>query len=38
MTAKQIQAKIEKSADDVGDTGFDKMFGHGRINAAAALK
>jgi thermitase len=38
MNAKQIREKIEKSADDVGTAGFDKMFGHGRINAAAALK
>ncbi|MNS32190.1 Thermophilic serine proteinase precursor [compost metagenome] len=38
MTAAQIKAKIEKSATDVGETGFDKMFGHGRINAAAAVK
>ena len=38
MNAAQIKAKIEKSATDVGETGFDKMFGHGRINAAAAVK
>jgi hypothetical protein len=38
MTAQQIKAKIEKSADDTGTTGFDKLFGHGRINAAAAVK
>jgi thermitase len=38
MTAAQIREKIEKSADDVGTAGFDKQFGHGRINAANAVK
>ncbi|MNX58910.1 Thermophilic serine proteinase precursor [compost metagenome] len=38
LTANQIRERIEKSADDVGTAGFDKMFGHGRINAAAAVK
>jgi len=38
LTANQIRSRIEKSADDVGENGFDKMFGHGRINAAKAVK
>ncbi len=38
MTAAQLREKIEKSADDVGTEGFDKMFGHGRINAAKAVR
>ncbi len=37
LTAMQVKAKIEKSADDTGTAGFDKLFGHGRINAAAAV-
>lgn len=37
FTAAQIQAHIEKSADDLGDKGFDKYYGHGRINAGRAL-
>ena len=37
FTAKQIQEAIEKSADDVGEAGFDKFFGHGRINAGKAI-
>jgi thermitase len=35
--AAEIRSRIEKSADDLGDKGFDKYFGHGRINAAKAL-
>lgn len=38
MTAQQIKAKIESTSTDVGTAGFDKMFGHGRINAAAAVR
>lgn len=37
LNAAGIQAKIEASADDLGDAGFDKFFGHGRINAAKAV-
>jgi subtilisin family serine protease len=37
FSAAEIQAHIEKSADDLGDKGFDKYFGHGRINAGRAL-
>lgn len=36
--AKTVRAKIEQTADDLGSTGFDEMFGHGRINAFKALK
>jgi thermitase len=35
--AAEIRSRIEKSADDLGEPGFDKYFGHGRINAAKAL-
>ena len=36
-SAQQIREAIEKSADEAGDAGFDKYFGHGRINAAKAI-
>jgi thermitase len=36
-TADEIKARIEKSADDHGAAGFDKQFGHGRVNARKAL-
>ena len=29
--------RAEKGADDLGDKGFDKYFGHGRINALNSL-
>ncbi len=37
FTADQIRAQVEKSVDDLGDAGFDKYFGHGRINAGRAI-
>jgi thermitase len=37
ITADAIAERIQKTADDIGETGFDREFGHGRINAAAAL-
>ena len=36
-TNTDVRAIIEQSADDLGDTGWDKHFGHGRINVHAAL-
>ncbi|MNS20151.1 Thermophilic serine proteinase precursor [compost metagenome] len=38
LSAKEVQARIEGSAVDLGTPGFDKEFGHGRIDAAAAVK
>lgn len=38
FTAAQIRQRIEASADDKGIAGFDKYFGHGRINAGKALR
>jgi thermitase len=38
LNAKEVQTRIESSAVDLGAAGFDKEFGHGRIDAAAALK
>jgi hypothetical protein len=35
--AAELRSRIEKSADDLGDAGFDKYFGHGRINALKAV-
>ena len=34
---QQIKAAIEKSADDLGQTGTDPFYGRGRINVAKAL-
>ncbi|HZE93857.1 MAG TPA: S8 family serine peptidase [Gemmatimonadales bacterium] len=33
----QIRARIQQSADDLGDPGTDPFYGKGRINAARAL-
>ena len=33
----QVRAALETSADDLGDTGWDPSYGHGEINATAAL-
>ncbi|MDB5096630.1 MAG: hypothetical protein JWM80_1051 [Cyanobacteria bacterium RYN_339] len=37
LNAAQVKARIERTADDKGDPGFDDHFGWGRINAAKAL-
>lgn len=34
----EIGALIQESADDLGAPGVDKYYGHGRINAASALR
>jgi thermitase len=36
--AEETRAKIEKGTDDLGDKGWDKYYGFGRINVANALK
>jgi thermitase len=33
-----LRSKIEKSAVDLGDAGFDKNFGFGRVNALKAVQ
>lgn len=33
----QMKAHIERSADDLGEAGFDPYYGHGRINALKAV-
>jgi thermitase len=38
LTAAQVRGAIESSAVDLGDAGTDQIFGHGRINALAALQ
>ena len=37
LTNTQVRELIETSADDLGASGWDKRFGHGRINARKAL-
>ncbi|MBN1667697.1 MAG: peptidase S8 [Anaerolineales bacterium] len=37
LTADQVQAAIEDSAVDLGAPGWDVNYGHGRVNAYAAL-
>ncbi|HEY9842088.1 MAG TPA: S8 family serine peptidase [Candidatus Obscuribacterales bacterium] len=36
-TAKQVRAQMEKTSVDLGAPGKDNTFGHGRIDALAAL-
>jgi len=38
LTAAQVRARIEGTADDLGATGWDPYFGYGRINARRALE
>jgi type VII secretion-associated serine protease mycosin len=38
ITPDGIQNALEESAVDLGDSGFDPDFGHGRIDAAAAIE
>jgi thermitase len=38
LSAVQVREIIESTARDLGDPGFDIYFGHGHINAEAAVK
>lgn len=38
LSAAQVREIIESTARDLGDPGFDIYFGHGHINAEAAVK
>ena len=38
LTAAQVREMIQSSAEDLGLTGWDEEFGHGRINALHALQ
>lgn len=37
LTAKEVKWRIEQSATDLGEPGFDQYYGHGLVNASAAL-
>lgn len=37
ITAAQVKARLESTADDIGEPGFDELTGHGRVNAYKAL-
>ena len=37
LSAQQIQCVIKLSADDLGDSGWDPLYGWGRVNAARAI-
>ncbi len=37
LSPTEVRAVIQNNADDLGDLGPDKMFGHGRINALKSL-
>ncbi|MCK4872717.1 MAG: S8 family serine peptidase [Phycisphaerales bacterium] len=38
LTNDQVRSIIESTADDKGATGWDQQFGHGRVNARAAVE
>jgi subtilisin family serine protease len=38
QTPKQVRARLESSAVDLGKRGYDEYFGNGRIDAFAALQ
>ncbi len=35
---EEVRSIIEATADDLGDAGFDRLYGYGRINAYAAIQ
>ena len=37
LSSEQVEAIIQRSAVDLGDSGRDDKFGHGRIDASAAM-
>jgi subtilisin family serine protease len=37
LTPLQVKTLLEETADDLGDPGWDNIFGHGRINVEKAL-
>jgi thermitase len=37
LSVGDIRARIESTATDLGSPGFDVLFGHGMVNAAAAV-
>lgn len=38
LTAAQVRTILQTTADDLGDVGQDPIFGHGRVNALAAVQ
>jgi hypothetical protein len=38
LSAGQVREILRQSADDLGDDGFDRYYGHGRVNAYQALQ
>jgi subtilisin family serine protease len=38
LTASEVETILKNSADDLGSNGWDKYFGHGRVNAATAVQ
>ena len=38
LTPDEVESVLEESADDLGSNGWDKYFGHGRVNAAVAMQ
>ncbi|WP_157406050.1 S8 family serine peptidase, partial [Bacillus manliponensis] len=37
LNTYQVEALLKQTADDLGETGYDSTYGHGLINAIAAL-
>jgi subtilisin family serine protease len=37
LSPAQIRDRLQRCADDLGASGFDNQFGHGRLNVACAL-
>jgi hypothetical protein len=38
MTRDQVRAQLRCTAQDLGDPGFDKYYGYGRVNAKTAVE
>lgn len=38
LSRSEVWAQIEDTATDLGSSGWDKVYGYGRINAAAAME
>lgn len=38
LNREQVKLHLQKTAKDLGEPGFDKYFGHGLVDAAAAVK
>jgi hypothetical protein len=38
LTPNEVETILENSADDLGSAGWDKYFGHGRVNASVAVQ